>query len=189
MLETFILSVTSFIGTNIDDLIIDTFFFAFASRKKEIRNIVQGKYLGIGILILISFVGSMGLKWIPTEYLKYLGLFPIGLGVKELICEKDDEDDENLCMSDSNVTNLIWKVAIVTIANGADNIGVYMPLFTGFTVNQYLIFMSVFVIMIAIWCSLGYRASKISVYEKMINKYKKIIVPSVYILLGVYILI
>ena len=189
MFETLLLSITSYIGTNIDDMIINTFFFAFAGGKREIRSIVLGKYVGIGILILISVVGSMGLKWLPTEYLRYLGFIPIGLGVKEWVCGKDDDDDDDLCVNGYGATNLLWNVAVVTIANGADNIGVYVPLFTGFIGKQYLIFVVVFLIMTAIWCALGYRASKITVYERMISRYKQIIVPAVYILLGIYILI
>ena len=189
MLETFILSVTSFIGTNIDDMIINTFFFAFATGKKDIRSIILGKYLGTGLLVLISIIGSLGLKIIPVEYVKYLGIIPICLGVKEFAGGISDDDEENGCLGDSNRSNLLWNAAVVTMANGADNIGVYIPLFTKFSVNQYLIFMIVFVIMTAIWCVIGYRASKVPFYEKMINKYKTVIVPLVYICLGIYILI
>lgn len=188
MLETFILSVTSFVGTNIDDMIINTFFFSFVNEKRDIRNIVFGKYLGTGILILISIIGSMGLKVIPLGYVKYLGFVPIGLGVKEMIVGRLKDGEDDLCMTNSKRSHFLWNVAVVTIANGADNIGVYIPLFTKFSANQYLLFVAVFVFMTAIWCMIGYRASKVPFYEKMINKYRTFIVPLVYICLGIYIL-
>ena len=188
MLETLILSMTSFVGTNIDDMLINTFFFSFAKEKREIRNIVLGKYLGTGILILISIIGSLGLKMIPLDYVKYLGFVPICLGVKDLIRGGSDDSEDDPCMIDSKRSQLLWNVAIVTIANGADNIGVYVPLFTKFSTGQYMVFMVVFVFMTAIWCMIGYRASKVPFYENMISKYKRFIVPLVYICLGIYIL-
>ena len=189
MLETLMLSITSFIGTNVDDMIITTFFFSLAEGKKEIRSIVLGRYFGAGVLILISMIGSLGLKWIPLGYVKYLGFVPIGLGVKAFFDNDTEKNEENRCMGDSKTSSLLWNAAIVTIANGSDNVGVYIPLFTRFSVNPYMLFLFVFVFMSAIWCAIGYKASKVSFYEKMIHKYKKVVVPLVYISLGVYILV
>lgn len=189
MFETFMLSVAAFIGTNIDDLIINTFFFSLVSGKKEIRGIVSGKYIGIGILMLISFIGSVGAKCIPVEYVRYLGFIPIGLGVKEIIFGVTEYENVDLCMGDFNTANLLWNVAIITIANGADNIGIYIPLFAGFSLNQLGVFFFVVMFMTAIWSALGYKVSRVSFYNSIINKHKKNIVPLTYILLGVYILI
>ena len=188
MLEIFILSITSFISTNIDDIIIDAFFFSTAV-KYDIRNIVIGKYLGIGTLIVLSFIISIGLGFLPVQYIGYLGLIPIGLGIKEIIgniCEKN-RDEQVAGLSKS--TNILWNVYLVTIANGADNIGVYIPLFTGFSAVQYVIFLVIYALMVALWCFLGYKASKICFLNNKITMYKKIIVPVVYILLGIYIMI
>lgn len=189
MHETIMISIASYIGTNIDDMIINTFFFSLVHDSKAIRKIVQGKYLGIAILVLFSVIGSMGLKQIPIEYVRYLGVIPIVLGVKEAIDKENQDTKEDYGVQDHVSINLMWKVAIVTIANGADNIGVYTPLFTEFQGGQYVIFILVFVILTGIWCRIGYRASKTSLYEDAIGKYKKVIVPFVYILLGVYILL
>ena len=189
MFETITVSIASYIGTNIDDMIINIFFFSLVHESKSVRKIVQGKYVGITILVLLSFIGSMGLKWIPLEYVRYLGVVPIILGVKEFAETEDKEEQENYGIQDHESIDLIWKVAIVTIANGADNVGVYTPLFTGFNGIQYLVFLIVFVIMTGIWCRIGYGASKTALYEQRIGKYKKVIVPLTYILLGVYILL
>lgn len=189
MFETIMISIASYIGTNIDDMIINIFFFSLVHESKAGRKIIYGKYLGITILVLLSFIGSMGLKWIPMEYVRFLGIVPIALGVKEFIDTEDEEPQENYGIQDHKSINLLWKVAFVTIANGADNIGVYTPLFTGFQGIQYMIFILIFVILTGIWCWIGYRASKTSLFEDTVGKYKKVIVPLTYILLGVYILL
>ena len=189
MFETMMISIASYIGTNIDDMIINVFFFSLVSETKALRKIVKGKYLGTAILVLFSFIGSTGLKWIALEYVRYLGIVPIVLGVKEFLDTEDQDAQENYGIQDHKPINLLWKVALVTIANGADNIGVYIPLFAGFNGIQYLLFILVFMIMNGVWCWIGYRASKLSLYEESIGKYKKVIVPLTYILLGVYILL
>jgi len=188
MLETLILSVVSYIGTNIDDMIINIFFFSLAKEKAEVRRIVFGKYAGIGFLIWISCMGAMGLKFISIEYVRYLGVLPLCLGVKEIV-SRNDQAEPDFGKNRRDSANLLWNVAIVTIANGADNIGVYTPLFSEFTMNQYVLFLAVFIVMTAAWCMFGYKVSKVPIYEKLIKKYRKVIVPSVYILLGVYILL
>lgn len=57
-METLILSITSFIGTNIDDMFINTLFFSEAETKADGKRIICGKYLGIGTLIILSILGA-----------------------------------------------------------------------------------------------------------------------------------
>lgn len=189
MLEIFILSITSFLGTNIDDMIINTFFFSSAKSKKEIRSIILGKYIGIGLLVLVSVLVSLGLGFLPMKYIGYLGLIPIALGIKEIISNYKKDDDEDSKTENIKGSDLIWNVALVTIANGADNIGVYIPLFAGFSFIEYAIFCGVFLLLIALWCVLGQQIAKLPSLKNMIDRYKKVIVPSIYILLGLYILL
>ena len=99
IIKTIILTVISFVATNIDDLVIDTFFFTEIKNKKDIKIVVFGKYLGLGFLVLVSIIASFGLNFIPYAYIRYLGFIPLYLGIKEIIHNKDDEevkpDDKN----------------------------------------------------------------------------------------------
>ena len=192
MIETFILGITSFIGTNIDDIFINTLFFAEARTNADNRNIVIGKYLGIGALILLSVLGAFGSQFLPQQYIGYLGLVPIGLGFKEIIvaiksrkADKAEEADGTVRKSANKVLN----TALITMANGADNIGVYVPLFSGFAVWQTVMTVCVFSILIAVWCFLGKCLASLPVLNNILTRYKTIIVPVVYIALGVYILL
>lgn len=192
MIETFILSITSFVGTNIDDIFINTLFFTEAKTKADNRNIVIGKYLGIGALILLSVLGAFGLQFLPQQYIGYLSLVPIGLGIKEIIvafqsrkADKAGEAKETAQKSANKVLN----TALITMANGADNIGVYIPLFVGFAVWQTLLAIGVFLILIAVWCLLGKFLANLPIVKNIIEKHKIVIVPIVYIALGVYILL
>lgn len=197
-METILLSITSFVGTNIDDMFINTFFYADAEGRADERQIVIGKYVGIGLLVALSFAGAFGLKALPLEYISWLGVVPLLLGVKELISairdradtadRQEDGGEEKIGRQKRKNQGLLWNVIVITIANGADNIGVYIPLFTAMAGWQYLVFIVVFVIMTGLWCVLGRKMVQLPLLNRFLTRYKGILVPVVYMALGVYIL-
>lgn len=189
MIETLILSITSFVGTNLDDMFINTLFFSEAETKADSRSVVYGKYLGIGVLIILSILGAFGLKFLPQHYIGYLGLIPIGLGIKEIIENAKSKGEDGPCNGVKKSANRVMNTALITIANGADNIGVYIPLFAGFALWQMALSVCVFLIMIAVWCFMGKTLAALPPLQKLLEKYKTVIVPTVYIALGIYILI
>lgn len=189
MIETLISIIISYVGTNIDDIFINTLFFAQADTKRKIQFVVLGKYLGIGFLVLLSCLGAYFLHIIPQQYIGLLGIVPISLGIKEWISYKKHKSkvssDENRKAASSH--GLILNVALVTVSNGADNIGVYVPLFANYTALQMAIMIIVFSIMLALWCLLGKKLSDLPGLRGFLLKYKHIIVPAVFIILGIYI--
>ncbi len=188
MLETIILSVTAFIGTNVDDLFLDMLLFSQAETKRERNHVLAGKYLGIGSLVLISLLGAFGLRALPQQYIRFLGLVPMALGIKTLAEHDHSDTDEKLEQEDVNRANLFLNTAMLTIASGADNIGVYIPLFAGFGFVQVMIMIGVFAIMIRLWCLLSRQLTELPVVRGFLNKNRRILVPVVYIALGIYIL-
>ena len=109
IIKTIILTVISFVATNIDDLVIDTFFFTETKNKKDIKIVVLGKYLGLGFLVLVSIIASFGLNFIPFAYIRYLGFIPLYLGIKEIIHYKDDEE-----VKVKQSSNLMSNVILIT---------------------------------------------------------------------------
>ena len=192
MLETIIATTMSFVGTNIDDIFINTLFFTQAHNRCDIRAVVIGKYLGIGGLVLLSLAGAFGLKFIPQLYIGFLGVIPIVLGIKEWLSylkyrNKPDAEDNEV---ESDVSKgLVLNVVLVTMANGADNIGVYVPLFAGYTVMQMFVVVVIFALMIALWCGLSKKLSDLPVLRAFLLEYKHVMVPVVFIILGIYIFI
>lgn len=190
MLEIVIASILCFIATTIDDLFLDMLFFAQATTRKQVRSIFIGKYIGIGLLVLLSCLGAYGLQFISEKYIGLLGLLPIAIGIKEGIeyfRKKSEEDD--LEEQPELSKGFMWSVVLVTISSGADNIGVYIPLFANYTVAQMTIVVITFMIMIAFWCFLGKTLSSLPYFRKFLLKYKQMIVPIVLICLGVYIIL
>lgn len=188
VIETILTGILSFAATNMDDIVIDTILFAQSEKKKDTCAIVLGKYIGIGLLVLVSLLGAYFLKTVPRMYIRLLGLIPIYLGVKQGWEKHKHDENEELADTEQQVHGLAVSVALITIANGADNIGVYIPLFASFSTGQMIILCAVFAFMIALWCILAKRISNLPILNQFLIRYKHVLVPVVFVLLGVYIL-
>ena len=140
-------------------------------------------------MVFLSILGAFGLQFLPQHYLGYLGLVPICLGIKEIMINMKSKGNEEENDTARKSTNKIINTALITIANGADNIGVYIPLFAGFMAWQIAMAVCVFLVLIAVWCFLGKALADLPVLRIALTRYKAVIVPVVYIVLGIYILL
>jgi cadmium resistance protein CadD (predicted permease) len=78
-------------------------------------------------------------------------------------------------------------VALTTMANGGDNLGVYVPLFSRELV-WIPVYATVFIVMTAVWCGAGYWLVHHPVLGARIRQYGHIALPFVLLGLGLYIL-
>jgi len=77
------IGVSVFVATNIDDIFVLMLFFS--SSKFQKVQVILGQYLGIGLLIVISALGSLLALFIPQQIIGLLGLVPISIGIIRLI--------------------------------------------------------------------------------------------------------
>jgi cadmium resistance protein CadD (predicted permease) len=78
-------------------------------------------------------------------------------------------------------------VATVTIANGGDNLGAYIPLFAR-SPELIAVFAMVFAAMTALWCALGYWLVRHPIAGAGLRRYGHVLLPLVLISLGLVIL-
>ncbi|HEU5289108.1 MAG TPA: cadmium resistance transporter, partial [Cyclobacteriaceae bacterium] len=121
-------------------------------------------------------------------YVGLLGLFPIYLGVKQLLGLFKNQNEEESAPSERATIPGIISIATITIANGGDNIGTYIPLFTSLTSYDKSVMVAVFLIMTFIWLAAAKYLTTHPLMAKTISKYGHIITPIVLCLLGIYIL-
>ena len=119
-----------------------------------------------------------------------LGLIPIYLGIRFAIVGEGEEEEEEIIerLEQSKANQLFWTVTLLTIASGGDNLGIYIPYFASLDWSQTLVALLVFVIGIIILCEISRVLSSIPLIFETIEKYERIIVPLVFILLGLYIM-
>lgn len=192
-MKIIVAGVIAFITTNIDDVFI--LVLMFSNRALSKRNVVAGQYAGIATLIVISLLGSAIGLIVDPAYIGLLGLMPIYLGCKaawhrfqhhDSSCSTE-HDELKLKNIRSNFHQVI-SIAGVTVANGGDNIGVYVPLFAPYSWYEQTIVVAVFLVMTACWCAGANYLLKHPVMEASIDRYGHMVVPFVFILLGIFIL-
>ncbi|MEV8027514.1 MULTISPECIES: cadmium resistance transporter [Cellulosimicrobium] len=190
MLSTIAAAAGLFVATNIDDIVVLTVLFAVAARgTSRLRGwqIVAGQYLGLITLIAVSFLAALGLTIVPDEWVGLLGLIPLAIGVLALVRTlrgKDDDEAESALKAVG-----LLGVAGITIANGGDNIAIYTPVFRTISTTDTLVTITVFLVLLALWCLL---ARAIGTNEKVTEALEKVehwLVPVVFIGLGIFILI
>jgi cadmium resistance protein CadD (predicted permease) len=185
------IGIAAFAATNIDDIFVLMIFFS--SLTFPVRHIVLGQYIGIGLLISISAIGSLIALVVPTHIIGLMGIIPIAIGVKNLIeiRKKNNSDSRQIAQDIKKRSYLSFlSVAAVTFSNGGDNIGVYVPLFSKYnTVSQITTFMTVFLAMTAVWCIAAYYFVNHPLVASRIRHIGSILLPFVLIGLGIYIVI
>ena len=81
----------------------------------------------------------------------------------------------------------VLTVASVTLANGGNNLGVYVPLFAA---NRHIIaiYAAVFAGRTGLWCLLGWKLVNNRIFGEKLRRYGQAILPVVLIALGAHIL-
>ena len=191
MLQSILSALAVYVSTSIDYLFILLIIFSQSHTKKGLHQIYWGQYLGTGILVAISLFAAYVLNFIPQDWIiGLLGLIPIFLGIRvALVGEEEEEEDVVEKLGSRGTNRLFWTVALITIASGGDNLGIYIPYFTSLSFSEIVTALIVFAISVAVLCSISYKLAKISFISETLEKYERIIVPIVFIGLGIFIMI
>jgi cadmium resistance protein CadD (predicted permease) len=180
-LPLLVLAVTLFASTNIDDLVVLIGFFT--DRRLRTRDIVAGQFAGMSALFLSSASGSLLSLVTPKAFLGLLGILPIVIGIRKLSNLRHDATEPENTRQRSVV-----GVALVTIANGGDNLGIYIPAFAVHSGAEIGVIAVVFVAMTALWCLLAHWMVNHRRFGAPLRRYGHILAPLVLIGLGIAII-
>jgi cadmium resistance protein CadD (predicted permease) len=179
------LAVVLFLSTNVDDLVVLIAFFA--NSRFRARDVVAGQYAGTAVLFIVSAAGALLSLVIPEAYLGLLGIFPILVGIGKLLELRRTAPTQDPVATTGSHGN-IASVALVTVANGGDNIGVYVPSFAVHSGSQVAIIAVVFVAMTALLCLLAHWMVIHPRLGAPLRRYGHILAPLVLIALGILII-
>ena len=182
MITALVSSMLAFISTNIDDIFILMLFFSVSASEYDRMKVVLGQYSGLGLLFVFSLLISAGLAAVFSSYVWILGFVPFVLGIKAWVCRNDEEEEGK----EGEISFL--NVMAVTVSNGADNAGIYIPLFSSYSKAEILTAAVVFILMTGLLCFGSYKLVSIPVLKKKIARYRKVLVPVVFTALGLFII-
>jgi cadmium resistance protein CadD (predicted permease) len=183
--SAFLTGSISFVATNIDDIFVLTALFSQSTLAKRQADIVAGQYFGIGVLIIISIMGSLGALIIPKTWMGLLGIVPIYLGVKMFYTRGEEKHRYRNVLTDLNT----YKVMLIVIGNGVDNIGVYTPVFLQGLWLYKSIVTAIFLVLTGVWCWIAFKTVHNPWMGRFIKRYGHSVIPIILILLGGYIML
>lgn len=193
LLLTLVSAVSSFTATNIDDILLLVLFFSQVTNRCSALAVVGGQYLGIGLLLLVSLSGLVGQAFLPRPWLGLLGLVPISLAITRWLTFQSSQTEPNQASDASAKLSAeepgALAVAAMTVANGGDNIGVYLPMFAHASIPQVLLTLAVFTTMVGLWCLLAWRLAHAPGLGSLLNHHGPRLMPVVLIGLGITLLL
>jgi cadmium resistance transport/sequestration family protein len=203
LLQVIVAAIAAFAATNIDDILILMFFFSQVNSSFRIHHIILGQYLGFMGLLLLSLPGFLGGLIIPKAWTGLLGLVPIYIGLQQILnpemqtpeipsiaSAKRSQPKSSGLMSYFNplLAPQTYSVAAITLANGGDNIGIYVPFFANLSWFKLLVVIITFLSLVGVWCAIAYGLTRQPMIGKVLNRYGHKVVPFVLIGLGLLIL-
>jgi cadmium resistance protein CadD (predicted permease) len=193
-----LIAIIAFASTNVDDLLLLSSLFIDSDLRAG--SVVVGQFIGMSLLVLISILAAHFMATIPPAWICLLGLFPLCLGILRL--EKvprkrsakpapDLKESEFVGIEQLRVPWMNSGAALatlLTLANGGDNLSVYIPLFA---VQRAFVplYVTVFGVMTVIWCFFAYLLTHHHLFRDKLKRYARIIVPWILIALGMKLLL
>ena len=173
-------SFTTFVVTNVDDLVLLTLLFA---RRIPARCVVAGQYLGFSAIILLGLAGVLAALAIPQAWMRALGLLPLSLGVWQFyrVTSRAPSGMHGGAYG-------VVSIALITLTSGADNVGVYVPFFVVNRSDLWWI-LACYAVYAGIWCFVGRWIGNHPAVLRGVDQWGHWLMPVVLIGLGVYILV
>jgi cadmium resistance protein CadD (predicted permease) len=184
------IACASFAITNIDDMFVLVTFFAEASTSTTMTplKITLGQYIGFTAILIISMIGFGASLVLPSEPIGFLGLLPMLLGIWKLfdiLLPTEDEEPEQ--PSIAGMKNIL-KVSMITVTNGGDNIGTYVPLFSQAKGAEVAVYIVTYYILLGVWCLVAFLVMRQRHILLAVQKYADVVIPPLFVGLGVYII-
>ncbi|MEH1948710.1 MAG: cadmium resistance transporter [Nostoc sp.] len=206
LIATIKIGLATAVATTFDDNIYLTAFFSEVNRTFRPQHVVVGEIIGFTALVTVSFIGFfLGLA-IPSTWTGLLGILPILIGLNNLFnLNKDDSAEDksaNLKRNskfkgfDSRKRSLwdvirdrqTYRVSSVTISNGGNNLGIYIPLFATSSIQNLTVIVPVCYFIVFCWLFMSYNLTRLPGIALVLSRYAGKIFPFVLMWLGFRIL-
>lgn len=190
MLLVILSSVAAFISTEVDDLLSLFILMGAARNSRDKVAVTIGKYLGLALLCVCSAVFASYISRVPSHWLGLLGVLPLVIGIKEMIeaFREGNKEVPEKDLSGFAFLRLLLATLIVTVADGGDNIAVYIPYFTSLNLTGCIVTAVVFILLQGAFCGLAWFVVDIDSVKKVLSRIKKFLVPLLFLFLGIFIM-
>ncbi|RKE35133.1 cadmium resistance protein CadD (predicted permease) [Paraburkholderia sp. BL23I1N1] len=200
MFSLALLAVAAYAATNIDNLFVLLAFLAETGGNR--RRVIAGQFAGSVVLIVGAILLAALLTQLPTGYVGLLGILPVGVGLGKAWTRfrPGNADLEKAAQAAAHVqapatptttgAGSSWStVACVAVANGSDNLAVYVPLYASHSRSEGVFVSLVFVAMIGIWCAGAVWLVEHPLLGAPIRRYGTALLPLILLVIGVSVIV
>lgn len=196
MFSLALLAVAAYAATNIDNLFVLLAFLAETGGQR--RRVIAGQFAGSLTLIAGSILLAALLTRLPAGYVGLLGILPIVVGLSKAWTRfrpgNADQEREASTRSPATPTaagaaSSWWTVACVAVANGSDNLAVYVPLYASHSHGEGMLISLVFVAMIGLWCAGAVWLVEHPLLGAPIRRYGTALLPLILLVIGASVIV
>ena len=178
------LIVGTFVSTNVDNLAILVGWLL--SGRVAHSHVAAGYALSVTTVIFISAVLGLSSKVIPVQWIGWLGIVPILLGIYALVGQFRGAVEEDVPEVSGNAA--MFGVAATMIANSVDTVIVLAPLLVDTQDHIDPILIGGFALMAVAWFVLASLLSRSAAKMAVIQRVAAWIAPLIMIAVGFYII-
>lgn len=185
-----VLAVAAYVATNIDNLFVLLAFLADVRDRKsgDTRRIVVGQFIGSAALVVASLAVAALLASVPDRVVGLLGLLPVAVGLGKawtwLRSRHSPASQPGGQTQPVTRRASAWTVAGVAIANGSDNLAVYVALYAGRNAVDSTSITLVFAAMTALWCAAAVWLVRHPLFGAPLRRYGAALLPLVLLIVG-----
>ena len=173
----------SYAATNMDNLTILVSWML--AGRISIAGIAGGHAMATVAVLVISTILGLSSGLIPVNFIGYLGVFPIGLGIHSLLGQMRSRSRR--AKADTGNRAALGVAATLT-ANSADSIIIFSPMLADSQAIIDLYIASAIVVLAAAWFWLAKVASQRAAKLEGVTRVAGWIAPLIMIYVGIYIL-
>lgn len=188
MITAILTALAAYISTSVDEIPILFMLYTKQTSRGRARTITLSYFIGTLILISLGLLGAFGLGFIPQKWMMGIfGLVPLIMGIKAMITgDGDEEAGAEKAMQKYGTLGI--QVLAVTFALGADDFGIYAPLFASLAGWEILVMIIVFILCTLLLCLVSYKLTSIKPLSAFMEKYERWIIGILFSAIGIFIL-
>lgn len=177
----------AFLSTNADNLAL---LFAFlADRSFSARNVIFGYALGMLGILGLSWVVAWLADFFPPQYVGFLGVVPIFLGITRLYRNFAGRESEPELAPVVSKGSQVVTVALADVAHGPDTVVLFSALLADSdAIGQSAVTLS-YLLLVAVWCGFGAYLFRHPAIRGPVQRYGSRFAPYLLIVVGLFILL
>ena len=180
----FVLVASSYFATNVDNLLL--LIGWMLGDRASMGRLAAAYSIAVIAVLLAALALGLSANAIPVDYIGYLGLVPILLGVKLLVDQFQKRDHDPSIVNTGNFS--VAGIAATLFSNSVDTMLVFAPLLADSNTRTDRMIVPAYLAMAVTWFLVAHLLSQRAARLQRVSTAAQWITPLIMIAIGIYIL-